>query len=92
MNVGQVLETHLGWAASTLGWRAVTPVFDGATDENITDALCLAWLAIQAGAVETVGALASPDGEYGQRVDAKTLEAYITEAGYNALTMGGAAD
>ncbi|MQC18535.1 MAG: DNA-directed RNA polymerase subunit beta [Chloroflexi bacterium] len=83
MNVGQVLETHLGWAASTLGWRAVTPVFDGATDENITDALCLAWLAIQAGAVETVGALASPDGEYGQRVDAKTLEAYVTEAGYN---------
>ncbi|MXZ63861.1 MAG: DNA-directed RNA polymerase subunit beta, partial [Chloroflexi bacterium] len=31
MNVGQVLETHLGWAANTLGMRAVTPVFDGAS-------------------------------------------------------------
>ena len=33
MNVGQVLETHLGWAANALGFRAVTPVFDGATDD-----------------------------------------------------------
>ena len=32
MNVGQVLETHLGWAANELGFRAVTPVFDGASD------------------------------------------------------------
>src|SRR5690606_38511330 len=83
MNVGQVLETHLGWAASTLGWRAVTPVFDGATDDDITDALCLSWLAIQSNAVETAGALASTDGEWGQRVDAQALEAYLTEAGYD---------
>jgi len=83
MNVGQVLETHLGWAASTLGWRAVTPVFDGATDEDITDALSLSWLAIQSNAVETAGALGSTDGEYGQRVDAQALEAYLTEAGYD---------
>ena len=34
MNVGQVLETHLGWAANTLGMRAVTPVFDGASDRE----------------------------------------------------------
>ena len=33
MNVGQVLETHLGWAANALGFRAVTPVFDGASDK-----------------------------------------------------------
>ena len=39
MNVGQILETHLGWAASRLGFRAVTPVFDGATEEEIEDAL-----------------------------------------------------
>ena len=31
MNIGQVLETHLGWAASRLGFRAISPVFDGAT-------------------------------------------------------------
>ncbi len=35
MNVGQILETHLGWAASVLGFRAITPVFDGATEEEI---------------------------------------------------------
>jgi DNA-directed RNA polymerase subunit beta len=35
MNVGQIFETHLGWAASKLGFRAVTPVFDGATEKEI---------------------------------------------------------
>jgi DNA-directed RNA polymerase subunit beta len=39
MNVGQILETHLGWAALKLGFRAVTPVFDGATESDIEDAL-----------------------------------------------------
>ena len=34
MNIGQVLETHLGWAASRLGFRAITPVFDGANEER----------------------------------------------------------
>jgi len=35
MNVGQILETHLGWAAAVLGFQAVTPVFDGATEGEI---------------------------------------------------------
>ena len=35
MNVGQVLETHLGWAAKMLGIKVATPVFDGATEEQI---------------------------------------------------------
>ncbi|MEN6427753.1 MAG: DNA-directed RNA polymerase subunit beta [Phycisphaerales bacterium] len=35
MNVGQILETHLGWVARVLGFNAVTPVFDGATEEDI---------------------------------------------------------
>ena len=39
MNVGQILETHLGWAGSKLGFQAITPVFDGATEANINDAL-----------------------------------------------------
>ena len=34
MNIGQVLEVHLGWAAKRLGFRAITPVFDGATEER----------------------------------------------------------
>ncbi len=37
MNVGQILETHLGWAAQVLGFQAVTPVFDGAKEEEIFD-------------------------------------------------------
>ena len=39
MNVGQVLEVHLGWAAKTLGIQCFTPVFDGATEEQIKDTL-----------------------------------------------------
>ncbi|MBN2455889.1 MAG: DNA-directed RNA polymerase subunit beta [Sedimentisphaerales bacterium] len=35
MNVGQILETHLGWVAKVLGFHAVTPVFDGATESDI---------------------------------------------------------
>jgi DNA-directed RNA polymerase subunit beta len=39
MNVGQILETHLGWASAKLGFKAVTPVFDGATEEEIRKCL-----------------------------------------------------
>jgi DNA-directed RNA polymerase subunit beta len=35
MNVGQILETHLGWAAAIMGYQVITPVFDGATEEQI---------------------------------------------------------
>src|SRR5512143_461560 len=44
MNIGQVLEVHLGWAAKRLGYRAVTPVFDGATEEEIEAELARAWI------------------------------------------------
>jgi DNA-directed RNA polymerase subunit beta len=37
MNVGQILETHLGWAAKVLGFNAVTPVFDGATEQEVQE-------------------------------------------------------
>ena len=39
MNVGQILETHLGYAAAKLGFKAITPVFDGATEEEIRNSL-----------------------------------------------------
>jgi DNA-directed RNA polymerase subunit beta len=84
MNIGQVLETHLGWAASTLGWRAITPVFDGATEEEIEDALGRAWIAVQSGAVETEQALASGDTVVGQRVDVATMETYLKQGGFDA--------
>ena len=48
MNIGQVLETHLGWAASRLGFRAVSPVFDGAREVEIEAELARAWMIDQA--------------------------------------------
>jgi DNA-directed RNA polymerase subunit beta len=44
MNIGQILETHLGWAASRLGFRSVTSVFDGAHEDEIAAELARAWL------------------------------------------------
>ena len=42
MNIGQVLEVHLGYAAKALGWKMMTPVFDGAHEQDIRDCLELA--------------------------------------------------
>jgi DNA-directed RNA polymerase subunit beta len=53
MNIGQILETHLGWAAQVLGFKTITPVFDGAKDVDIEDALARVWLAQKAGAVNS---------------------------------------
>ncbi|MAT41730.1 MAG: DNA-directed RNA polymerase subunit beta [Anaerolineaceae bacterium] len=48
MNIGQVLEVHLGWAALRLGFRAVTPVFDGTNEHEIEAELARAWMIDQA--------------------------------------------
>ena len=48
MNIGQVLEIHLGWAADRLGFRAITPVFDGAKEWEIQSEEGRAWLIDQA--------------------------------------------
>ena len=45
MNIGQVLEVHLGYAAKALGWKIATPVFDGATEQDIIETLRKAGLA-----------------------------------------------
>jgi len=44
MNIGQILEAHLGWAADRLDFRAVTPAFDGANEEEIEAELARAWM------------------------------------------------
>ena len=44
MNLGQLMEVHLGWAAERLGFRAVTPVFDGASEHEIEAELARAWM------------------------------------------------
>lgn len=48
MNIGQVLEVHLGWAARQMGFRAVTPVFDGAREMEIEAELARSWIIDQA--------------------------------------------
>ncbi|NLV57546.1 MAG: DNA-directed RNA polymerase subunit beta [Clostridiales bacterium] len=47
MNIGQVLEVHLGMAAKALGWHVATPVFDGANEQDIEDCLVKAGLSPQ---------------------------------------------
>ncbi len=48
MNIGQILEAHLGWAAMKLGFRAITPVFDGARESEIEAELARTWMIEQA--------------------------------------------
>ncbi len=70
MNIGQVLEVHLGYAAKALGWKVMTPVFDGATESDIRECL------------ETAGL--SPDGKSwlydgrtGERFDNRVTVGYM---------------
>jgi DNA-directed RNA polymerase subunit beta len=70
MNVGQILETHLGWAAAALGFQAITPVFDGATEKGINDLL------EQAG-LPRHGKLKLRDGRTGELLQQETTVGYI---------------
>ena len=49
MNIGQVLEVHLGYAAKTLGWKVATPIFSGANESDIQECLKMAGLAREVG-------------------------------------------
>ena len=49
MNIGQVLEVHLGYAAKTLGWKVATPIFNGANEADIHECLKMAGLAREVG-------------------------------------------
>ena len=81
MNLGQVLETHLGWAARNLNFRANTPVFDGARDDSIEDSLARVWFAQQAGAIDP-----GPIDESSQ-VNYSKLEAWLTGRGLDASNL-----
>jgi len=73
MNIGQILETHLGWAAKRLGFRALVPVFDGASEEEIEAELARAWLVDEAwreAGRKAWAWLAEQNGKY----DAESLE------------------
>ena len=70
MNIGQVLEVHLGYAAQKLGWKVATPIFDGATYEDIQDALRLAGL-------DPEGKSVLYDGRTGEPFDNKVTVGYV---------------
>ena len=70
MNIGQVLEVHLGYAAKTLGWKVATPIFDGANEEDIAGALKEAGL-------DPEGKSWLYDGRTGERFDNKVTVGYV---------------
>ena len=78
MNLGQVLETHLGWAARGLNFQARTPVFDGARDDSIEDSLGRLWFAEQADAIDPSPTDWSPLIDYPKMVD------WLAKQGYDA--------
>ena len=79
MNLGQVLETHLGWAARSLGFRAVTPVFDGAPDTAIEDSLAQAWIVDRSGAADPT----VPDADRAKRIDFDVARSWLGDRGYD---------
>jgi DNA-directed RNA polymerase subunit beta len=70
MNVGQILETHLGWAGKLLGFQAITPVFDGASEDDINKVLADAGLPKH-------GKAQLFDGRTGEALEQETTVGYI---------------
>ena len=70
MNIGQVLEVHLGYAAQALGWKVATPIFNGANEEEIRTTLGLAGL-------RTDGKSVLYDGRTGQSFDNPVTVGYV---------------
>ncbi|MDN3509739.1 MAG: DNA-directed RNA polymerase subunit beta [Candidatus Jettenia sp. CY-1] len=70
MNVGQILETHLGWAANKLGFRSITPIFEGASEEEIRATLK------EAGLPED-GKTVLYDGRTGEAFEQKVTAGYM---------------
>jgi DNA-directed RNA polymerase subunit beta len=74
MNIGQVLETHLGWAARRLGFRAISPVFDGGNPDTIEDAIL-------------PNANGADHDGIGENVDAEKVAAWLRERRYDASEL-----
>ncbi|SCI88365.1 DNA-directed RNA polymerase subunit beta [uncultured Flavonifractor sp.] len=70
MNIGQVLEVHLGYAAKTLGWKVATPIFNGADEKDIAETLQMAGLSPD-------GKSWLYDGRTGERFDNRVTVGYV---------------
>ena len=82
MNLGQVLEAHLGWAAHTLGFKVLSPVFDGADSTDLEEALAQAWIAQRSGAI-------NPDPEVKQPFEVEKVKEWLKERGYDGSKVFG---
>ncbi|MFO8059723.1 MAG: DNA-directed RNA polymerase subunit beta [Bacillota bacterium] len=70
MNIGQILETHLGWAAKVLGWKVASPVFDGFREDDIISAL-------EEASLPGTGKVDLRDGRTGEPFDHPVTVGYI---------------
>lgn len=77
MNIGQILEAHLGWAAEALGFKVLNPIFDGASDTAIEDALARAWIVEQSGAIDRTCA------DRHRKIDIEKAKSWLADNGYN---------
>jgi len=77
MNIGQILETHLGWAAETLDFKVLNPIFDGADNTAIEDALARAWIIRQSRVTNSAARASSGNGER------ERARAWLAGHGYN---------
>jgi DNA-directed RNA polymerase subunit beta len=82
MNIGQVLEAHLGWAGQTLGFKALNPIFDGADALTIEDALARTWIAWKAGAVNF-----NPQDLGDARTDMTKIGDWLSGHGFDAAEI-----
>ncbi|MBI2906385.1 MAG: DNA-directed RNA polymerase subunit beta [Chloroflexi bacterium] len=82
MNIGQILETHLGWAAKELGFKVLSPVFDGADDRSIEDALGRAWILRKSGAIQF-----SPGDDGQPVVYPEKAKAWLAQRGFDAESI-----
>jgi DNA-directed RNA polymerase subunit beta len=76
MNIGQILETHLGWISQVMGVKMLTPVFDGATDADIETGMARVWLIQKAEAVQL-----DPFDDH-PVIDQEKANAWITAQGF----------
>jgi DNA-directed RNA polymerase subunit beta len=76
MNIGQVLEAHLGWSAESLGFSVLNPIFDGANDKAIEDSLGRAWL------IQQFGRLRSAEEPPTLQTSIEEVKAHLAKVGF----------
>ena len=92
MNLGQILETHLGWAARNMGFKVLTPVFDGASDTEIEDALARTWLVQKTGSITINLQGGKPSPDINKAKQWVTEKGFDGEKVFNSALIGEARD